>query len=321
MLGPLLFLLYINDLPNISSLLDFYLFADDTNLYYEDVSLISLEQKINKELKKLNLWLNVNRLSLNIAKTNFVIFHPYNKPLKGRVTIVIKKKAIAEKSAIKYLGVTIDSTLSWNDHILNISKKISRDIGVMFKIIPFVNTAILKNLYYALIYSHLVYAIQIWGSACDTHLMRIMVLQKRALGLMVYEDFNDIPSPLTASAPIFAKLEILKLKDICIFQISRFIHNCLRSKINNNFHNWFILNNGIHNYHTRSTNNLFIPIARTTDYGLKLTKIIGPKIWNSIGRLIPSVALKNLLSVICYQLTMGNVCQCIFVFFCLFFNF
>ena len=145
-LGPLLFLLYINDLLNISSLLDFYLFADDTNLYYEDVFLISLEQKINKELKKLNLWLNVNRLSLNIAKTNFVIFHPYNKPLKGRVTIVIKKKAIAEKSAIKYLGVIIDSTLSWNGHILNIPKKISRAIGVMFKIRPFVNTAILKNL-------------------------------------------------------------------------------------------------------------------------------------------------------------------------------
>ena len=193
-LGPILFPLYINDLPNISSLFDFYLFADDTNLFYEDVSfLISLEQKINKELKKLNLWLNVNRLSLNIAKTNFVIFHPYNKPLKGRVTIVIKKKTIAEKSTIKYLGVTIDSTLSWNDHILNISKKISRAIGVMFKIRPFVNTAILKNLYYALIYSHLVYAIQIWGSACDTHLMRLMVLQKRALRLMVYEDFNDIP--------------------------------------------------------------------------------------------------------------------------------
>ena len=269
-------------------------------------------------MKKLNLWLNVNRLSLNIAKTNFVIFHPYNKPLKGRVTIVIKKKAIAEKSAIKYLGVTIDSTLSWNDHILNISKKISRAIGVMFKIRPSVNTAILKNLYYALIYSHLVYAIQIWGSACDTHLMRIMVLQERALRLMVYEDFNDIPGPLAASAPIFAKLEILKLKNIFRFQISRFIHNCLRSKSNNNFHNWFILNNEIHNYHTRSnyqiafniivTNNLFIPIARTTNYGLKLTKVIGPKIWNSIPweiRKINSICgFKKFLK--CYLLSVNN---------------
>ena len=177
-LGPLLFLLYINDLPNISNVLDFYLFADDTNIYYEDVSLISLEKKVNNELKKLNLWLNVNRLSLNIAKTNFVIFHPYNKPLKGSITIKIKKKAIVEKSAIKYLGVTIDSTLSWKDHILNISKKISRAIGVMYKIRPFINIAIMKNLYYALIYSHLVYAIQVWGSACDMHLKKITVLQK-----------------------------------------------------------------------------------------------------------------------------------------------
>ena len=88
-LGPLLFLLHINDLPNISNVLDFYLFADDTNIYYGDVSLISLEKKVNNELKKLNLWLNVNRLSLNIAKTNFVIFHPYNKPFKGSITIKI----------------------------------------------------------------------------------------------------------------------------------------------------------------------------------------------------------------------------------------
>ena len=75
-LGPLLFLLYINDLPNISRVLNFYLFADDTNIYYESKSLIDLERTINKELRKLYLWLNINRLSLNIDKTNFVIFHP-----------------------------------------------------------------------------------------------------------------------------------------------------------------------------------------------------------------------------------------------------
>ena len=80
--GPLLFLIYINDLPNISKILNFYLFADDTNIYYESDSLNELERTVNKELDKLYLWLNVNRLSLNIEKTNFLIFHPYNKPLK-----------------------------------------------------------------------------------------------------------------------------------------------------------------------------------------------------------------------------------------------
>ena len=130
-LGPLLFLLYINDLPNISNVLDFYLFADDTNIYYESDSLQELEKTINKELQKLYLWLNVNRLSLNIDKTNYIIFHPYNKPMKEHITIKINKKAIKEKEFIKYLGVFIDSTLSWKHQISTISKKISRSIGIM----------------------------------------------------------------------------------------------------------------------------------------------------------------------------------------------
>ena len=81
-LGPLLFLLYINDLPNTSNVLNFYLFTDDTNIYYESNSLQEFEKTINKELNKLFLWLNINRLSLNIDKTNFLIFHPFNKPMK-----------------------------------------------------------------------------------------------------------------------------------------------------------------------------------------------------------------------------------------------
>lgn len=131
-LGPLMFLIYINDLPNISKVLDFYLFADDTNLYCEDDCLKKLETKINKELKHLYLWLSVNRLALNMDKTNFVIFHPFNKPLKLNVTIKINNKAICEKKSIKYLGVLIDSTLSWKEHISCISNKICRTVGILF---------------------------------------------------------------------------------------------------------------------------------------------------------------------------------------------
>ena len=94
-----------NDLPNISKVLNFYLFADDTNIYYESNSLNELEKTINKELSKLYLWLNVNRLSLNIDKTNFIIFHQFNKSSKQNVTIKINKKALNEKECIKYLGV------------------------------------------------------------------------------------------------------------------------------------------------------------------------------------------------------------------------
>ena len=93
-LGPLLFLIYINDLPNISKVLKFFLFADDTNIYYESSNLLQIEKVMNKELNKLYQWLCVNRLSLNISKTRFLIFHPYNKPIRELITLKINRKAI-----------------------------------------------------------------------------------------------------------------------------------------------------------------------------------------------------------------------------------
>ena len=95
------------------------MFADDTNIYYESKCLIDLERTINKELRKLYLWLNINHLSLNIDKTNFVIFHPYNKPSEHNVTIKINNKAINKKESIKYLGVIVDSKLETTYYLYN----------------------------------------------------------------------------------------------------------------------------------------------------------------------------------------------------------
>ena len=293
-------------LPNISKVLDFYLFADDTNLYHEDESLQRLEKKINKELRNLYLWLSVNRLSLNIDKTNFVIFHPFNKPIKYNVTIKIHNKAICEKKSIKYLGVLIDSTLSWTEHISNTSKKLSRAVGILYKLRPFVNLNIMKNIYYALIYSHLVYAIEVWGSASDIHLSKLLTLQKRAVRLMTYKDeLPVLPGPLYPSLPLFLDLGFLKVKDIFTLQISKFIHKCIFLNIINNFNNWFRLSKDVHSYLTRAnynisllgnTNNLFIPFGRTTNYGLKQIRINGPKIWNSL----PS-DIRNIKSLIKFK--------------------
>ena len=122
-LGPLLFLLYINDLPNVSEKLTFFLFADDTNIYFESKNLHDLENVINMELKQLSLWLKVNRLALNITKTNFLIFHSTQRNLNHNVTLKLDKKAINQKDNIKYLGVIIDCNLNWKQHILTVSKK------------------------------------------------------------------------------------------------------------------------------------------------------------------------------------------------------
>ena len=136
------------------------------------------------------------------------------------MTIKIHKKAITERKSIKYLGILIDSTLSWKDHITNLSQKLSRSIGILCKLRPFVNLEIMKNVYYALFYSHLVYGLQVWGSACDTLIGSIQVLQKRVVRLITYHDqFPLIPGPLPASSPLFAKLGLLKLKDIFSLQV------------------------------------------------------------------------------------------------------
>ena len=94
---------------------------DDTNIYFEAKNINDMDKIINKELKNVYLWLNLNPLSLNIAKTNFVVFHPFNKPLKTSLTIKINK-AIEQKDYIKYLGVIIDSTLSWKQQVANVAK-------------------------------------------------------------------------------------------------------------------------------------------------------------------------------------------------------
>ena len=252
-LGPLLFLIYINDLPNISEVLHFYLFADDTNIYYEAETVQKLETVINKELRKLDTWLMiVNRLSLNIAKTKFLMFHPYNKPMKQKITLKIHKKAISETEYIKYLGIMVDSTLSWNIHIDKISKTISRATGLLYKIRPFINNKILKMLNYSLVYLHRNYVTEVWGSADSIHLNRIFILQKRIVRMLTLNDVrqNDFSFPL--SNPLFFKLEILKIQDLFKVKINMFIYKCLNKNTRINLHNWFLYTTQIHNYNTRS---------------------------------------------------------------------
>ena len=111
-LGPLLFLIYINDLPRASSKLTFYLFADDTNIYYESKNLDLLQRTVNKELKKVKMWLDVNKLSLNIDKTNFIIFKSPQHPLAEPVSIKIGNLPIRKTCYVKFVGV-LDENFSW----------------------------------------------------------------------------------------------------------------------------------------------------------------------------------------------------------------
>ena len=284
-LGPLLFLLYINDLPNISDKLKFYLFADDTNIYYESDNTKSLEKTVNKELEKLHDWLCINRLSLNISKTSFVIFRAINKSKTSSMTLLINKQAINESKSVKYLGILIDSHLTFKNQIDELSKKISRATGVLYKLRPFVTSKILTNVYYALVYPFLIYGMVVWGNVNLTLLEPLHILQKKIVRIITFNDnFPIIPGPLVPTFPLFHKLKMLKIYDIYKLQVGNFVFE----SINNIGHSQSVINyttvSDIHDHNTRFANlgNLFVNYARTNRYGLKALKFEGAKVWATI---------------------------------------
>ena len=139
----------------------------------------------------------------------------------------------------------------------------------MYKLRPYINPTMLKNIYYSLIYSHMIYAIQVWGSAGKTEIHKILVLQKCAIRLISNRDKRPVnPGPLAATNPMFYKLELLKINDIFTLHIAKFIHKCLNLDSPEIFHDWFKLNYESHPYSTRSkftdinystkSNNIFI---------------------------------------------------------------
>ena len=120
----------VNDFYCSSDILDFYIFADDSTLFYANKSLFQLESIVNNELNHIREWLCANKLSLNIAQSNFVIFHSPPKVLPFTVKLTLKDPSIKQTDNIKYLGVMIDSHLNWKTQSLFVSNKIKRNTGM-----------------------------------------------------------------------------------------------------------------------------------------------------------------------------------------------
>ena len=153
-LGPLLFLVYINDLKKASEKLIFFLFADDTSTFLSGSDLKIIEKICNEELEKVSKWLIANKLSLNISKSNMVLFRCKNRKLERSISIKIDNELINEKNSTKYLGIYIDKTLSWKEHISNIKIKLERGIGMLSKLKIFAPRSIVKSAYYAFVTPH-----------------------------------------------------------------------------------------------------------------------------------------------------------------------
>ena len=277
-LGPLLFLIFINDLPNVSKFLQFYLFADDTNIYYESSDLSNIQKILNRELRKVRKWLEANRLALNIEKTNFVLFHSSQRKLTQTIFLKIGKNKIKQETHVRFLGVLLDSALSWRYHLTELSKKLSRTVGLFYKIRHYAPQDTLLLLYHAIFAPFLAFGVPVWGLTYPSLLNPISVLQNKILRVITFSDKN------APSIPIFHSLKVLRFNDIITMHIVSFVYECVHNLSPAYFSNFFIWIENVHSFSTRQSKrgDLFALRCNTTQYGLRSIHYSGVRLWNSL---------------------------------------
>jgi len=287
-LGPLLFLLYINDLPNSSSVRHFILFADDTNVFYSHKSLDNLMDLVNSELATVADWFRANRLSLNLSKTNFIIFRSHRKSIPNQnFNISIDNKPILQVKSTKFLGVYVDEHLTWKQHITQISNKIAKNVGILSRISYLLPRNIISNLYYSLIQPYLIYCNIVWASNYQTRLMRLHILQKRAVRIIAGVPYNSHTSQ------IFQDLRVLKIDQINKSQICEFMFRFANNLLPPAFKDYFPCVSDVHDHYTRARDDYRTGFARTNSrlFSIKCT---GPTAWNSVSlniRKLPNLYL------------------------------
>ena len=122
-----------------SNILEFHLFADDTNLFVNSPNILNLETNLNLELDKVSQWLYANKLSLNIEKTSFVVFHSPQRRIAHKLNLRISNTSVKSDNQVKYLGLIFDSNLNWKPYLHELNKSVSRGIGVLSEVRYHVN--------------------------------------------------------------------------------------------------------------------------------------------------------------------------------------
>jgi len=192
-LGPLLFLIFINDLPNCLNTALARMFADDTSISVHSVNISGLEPLLNIEIKNLHSWLLANKLSLNIAKTELMIIGSRQKFTAHdnyEININIAGSEIKKVDCAKSLGVTIDKNLNWSSHIYDVTKKVSSSIGALKRIRPFISTETAQQIYNALIQPHFDYCSIVWSGLSQELSDRLQKLQNRAARVITKTNYE-----------------------------------------------------------------------------------------------------------------------------------
>ena len=162
-LGPLLFLIYINDLNQAIKFSYIWHFADDTNILYRDKSLKKINQRINFDLKNIAEWLRAKRIEVNAKKTEIVLFRSPRKIVTRKMNFQISGQKIQTKSSAKYLRLMTDEFLHWRTHYTILRTTLERSVGLLAKLRYFTSANLLRTVYYAIFDSYLHYGCQVWG--------------------------------------------------------------------------------------------------------------------------------------------------------------
>ena len=185
-----------------------YHFADDTNLLYSNSSLKLVNKYINHDLKLLVHWLRANRISLNVSKTEIVLFRPKNKKINKKLNYRLSGEKIIPTTHTRYLGIIIDQHFTWDQHLKMLKKKFSRANGLLAKARYYLYPNLLRTRYFAIFESHLRYGCQIWGQQRNQHITDVNDLHRKALRII---NFKGKYSPWK---PLFKESKIMTFPDI-----------------------------------------------------------------------------------------------------------
>ena len=224
-LGPLFFIIYINDIPRVAEFARFILYADDANIIISGDTILEIEEKLAKLIPNLVNWVGGNGLLLNLKKTNFMLFS--RRKRLSTIEVKINNVPIKMVSEAKFLGVILDDKLTWKSHINAIKSKMSRYVGILYRIKFHVPLKVRIMIYHSFVQSHLNYCCLVWGFACKSSINSIFTKQKKAMraimpGYVNYY-FKDGNLP-TGTKTSFKEYNILTVHGIIAKTAIMFMH-------------------------------------------------------------------------------------------------
>ena len=252
-LGPLLFIIYLNDLSKLKHNNDIIIFADDTNCLFTSDDIDNLIPEINSNLQDISTWFQSNKLSLNTDKTNFVKFCRANvSNIHNDIDLVLNDQKIGKVEETKFLGIKLDHKLTWKSHLNEKASQISRVIGVLCRLKHQLPPHVLKTIYTSLISPHIQYAITSWGNLNIPEVRRIKILQKKSIRLICKAKF------ISHSAPLFKRLNLLTVDDAYRLSCIKLYHKKINNLLPPYFANELQEIESRHNHLTRQSNNIYI---------------------------------------------------------------